>query len=165
VRPRRGRSALLAGFLLADLVLALVLIGLANLPAKPVTVPVDASASPAVVTSSAAPVVPGMSLPVVFRVGVKPASLRDRSGAAAAQRQMLSEVRSKLTELGLAGKQAGFVEVFATGSQDEIRTAVDTAVTVLQVLQQQEPAMFGKAQGDGYWGGEGDDLEFKIFFY
>ncbi|WP_433380832.1 hypothetical protein ACQPZX_16010 [Actinoplanes sp. CA-142083] len=157
---RPGRGAILAGWLVADLVLALVLVGLANSPVEPASAP--APVKPSV---SATPVPPGMDKPVEFRVAVKPSDLRSPRRSAAAEREVLTAVRNELAKRGLSGKRAGFVEVFAAGPTDDIRTSLDTAEAVLRNLQRREPAMFGKASGDGYWGGTGDDLNFKIFFY
>ncbi|WP_432967412.1 hypothetical protein [Dactylosporangium sp. CA-233914] len=163
-RVRRRGSAVPAGWLAADVVLVLVLVALANWPVRPASTPASA-ATPSAVPSSVAPVPPGMGPPVEFRVDVTPASLRSRSQAASARGDVLTKVRAELAGRGLTGKQAGFVEVFASGSKDEIDACVQSAEIVLEALRSEEPATFGRAAGDAYWGGRGDDLSFKIFFY
>jgi len=155
---------LLIFWIVADLVLVVVLVVLAKLPVDPAGARVSAPASSAA-AGTPKPVAPGMGQPVVFRVAVTPASLGDPARAPAAQRNVLAAVRGRLADLGLTGKQAGFVEVFACGSLDKIGLSVKVAQAVLENLRHEEPVAFGNAGGDAYWGGAGNDLMLKIFFY
>ncbi|GAA2372940.1 hypothetical protein [Nonomuraea africana] len=160
-RADRMRTALLAGWLFADLFLVLVLVGLASLP---VTTEDAAPTSTPEPTVTAEPPERDRleKLPVGFAVEIPPARFRDAGRRAAATRELLRRIDAELKARDLTGRRAGFVLAFASGP--EPGAAQRTAEVVYQDLRRRHK-VFRDSSGLGYWTGAGDHLEFKIFFF
>jgi hypothetical protein len=154
-RPPRNRLAMLGGWIFADLFLLLLLVGLAGLPAAG---PVSPTPGPTA-TSSAGEREGGLEEePVSFNVEVTPAEFR----AGGSGRERLAEgVKDRLEKLGYQDRTPGFVLVFASGP--EPGPAKATATAAFDMLHG-EGRSFAPASGLGYWSGNGDHFEFKVFF-
>jgi hypothetical protein len=163
-RPRsRGlqRLPLLAGWLFADLFLVLFLIGLASLPPKAA---MAKPRKPHLTTPIPTPPRVLDRTPVSFLVNVPPAEFQDQATRQTARSQLLSGLDQKLSQLHLQGQQAGFVLVFASGSENEIDQAVATANSIVNIVRAKD-STFSQASGLGYWSGSGNYFKFVVFFF
>jgi hypothetical protein len=152
----RVRLTMLAGWLFADLFLVLLIAGLATLPAKPSGSDQSPSPSPSPAPSKTHEV--GLDpAHIDFNVDVSPSSFRGGS-----HKPLLDKVNSELRRRDPSGRQVGFVLVFASGPQGDAGTAVQTATKAFKLLKSQS-RLFANSTGLGYWSGDGDHFEFKIF--
>ena len=74
----------------------------------------------------------------------------------------MQDVNSKLSRLNPDHRPVGFVLVFASDDPNDAGRAVRTATDAFNLLHSQSPD-FAAAAGLGYWGGGGNDFEFKVF--
>jgi hypothetical protein len=154
--PGPQRTALLAGWLFADLLLVLFVVNMGSLPsASHMLRPKHTSPPP----SSRV-----LDKPVSFSLNVQPAAIQDSSTRSAAKDQLVAALNARLAARKLKGRQAGVLLVFASGPPDGISQAVATAQSVVGLVRSSVPG-FGGVSGKGYWSGSGDNLEFEIFFF
>jgi len=154
----RSRLTMLAGWLFADLFLVLLIAGLAALPAKTSAKPVKPPGSPT----------PTPSPTATHRLGIDPnylsfsISLSPDAFRAGARDQLVNEVNSQLGRLDPDHRLIGFVLVFASDDPNQAGRAVHTATDAFHLLHRQSPD-FSAAAGLGYWGGGGNNFQFKVF--
>lgn len=160
---RRADLPMLAGWLFADLFLLLLLAGLAVTPGAaddeqpPVSPSASASVKPPVRPSTPARA-PGLDPDYVeFDVNVSPD--RFRAGATA---EVVRQVNAELKKKNPKNRRVGFVLVFASDDREHIQRANDTAADVVTLLQA-KARLFAGAPGLGYWNGDNDNFEFKVF--
>jgi hypothetical protein len=151
----RSRLTMLAGWLFADLFLVLLIIGLAALPGRP-AVHSRGTSSPTPTPS------PTHSLGLdphylKFSITLTPDAFRAGSGG-----QLVNEVNSAMRRLDPTGRLVGFVLVFASDVQANASRAVATATNAFKLLHARSAA-FASSTGLGYWNGEHNDFEFKVF--
>lgn len=152
----RSRLTMLAGWLFADLFLVLLIAGLAALPAR-------TSAKVSKPTASASPTpTPTHSLGLDpqhldFTVSLSPDAFR-----AGAANQLLNDVNAELAARDPSHRLVGFVLVFASDNQNDIGRAIKTATDAFNLLHSHSP-YFTASTGLGYWNGDSNDFEFKIF--
>jgi hypothetical protein len=173
---------MLAGWLFADLFLVLFIVAFASQPTVPVTagkskVPAPAhSATPVKATRSPAPVPSQSPTPVGVEqnpqniaVQVSPLDVDNPATRVAAIAKLLAGLDKQLASLHLTGGTAGFIVIFATSvtdNPDPVDEAIKVANSVLPVLKEQDTAVFGRASGEGFWGGSnGNYFHFQIFFF
>lgn len=177
------RVPMLAGWLFADLFLVLFIVAFSSQPsvpaAKPTSTPtptVTHSASPSPTPSrkpSPAPKPTPLGMeptPVNAVIKVSPAAVDNPATRAAAVTELLAGLNGWLRDHHLLGRSAGFVVIFATsvaGASDPLGEAIHVAqAIVLPDLKKQDSAMFGRASGEGLWGGgSGNFFHFQVFFF
>jgi hypothetical protein len=101
-------------------------------------------------------------------VNVSPVDVDNPATRGAALTRLLDGLKAQLASRQLDGT-AGFVVIFATSvtsNSDPVDEAIKVANSVLPVLQKQDAAVFGRASGEGFWGGAtGNYFHFQIFFF
>ncbi|MDG6101408.1 hypothetical protein Daura_39910 [Dactylosporangium aurantiacum] len=156
----------MAGWLFADLFLLLLVTALAVLPAKGSTAPEPGPTASSSAGSSAPPSAPPPSPTrpagldpefLTFTIPVSPAALRAGGGALD---QFVTLVEAEMRQRDLQARKVGFVLVFATDTDPD--RGVTTGTKGLDLLRQRSD-VFRSAVGFGYWGGQGDDFELKVF--
>jgi hypothetical protein len=183
---RRETGALgvpmLAGWLFADLFLVLFIVAFSSQPSVPAVKPaarptptVSHSASPSPAPSrtpspAPKPTPPGMEpTPVNAVIMVSPAAVDNPATRTAAVAKLLAGLNGWLRDHHLLGRSAGFVVIFATsvaGASDPIDEATRVAqAIVLPALKKQDSTTFGRAGGEGLWGGSGNFFHFQVFFF
>lgn len=177
-RPRDSlRLPLLAGWLFADLMLLLFVIGLSFAPAE--SAPVKASPSPAVSpTPTVSPTPPVMPKERVldqqyyeFSVNVSLADLQPGNSGNAAAQQLIKATDAQISELiaehpALKGNPVGVAVIFGAGPIDAIGAATEEAGTAGAILHSADPE-FGQASFLPEWI-ENDTPTFAkliVFFY
>ena len=161
-RPQ-SRMTAMAGWLFADLFLVLLIAGLAAIPAttgaaKSVKKPPPIGGSPTPTPTPTVTHALGLDPRLIdFTIDLSPATFRDGG-----EDQLLNDVNAKLSQLDPGQRMVGFVLVFATDDLADVNRATQTATQAFRLLSQRS-RLFSVAQGLGYWGGQGDDFEFKIF--
>ena len=154
----RSRLTMLAGWLFADLFLVLLVAGLAALPAR-------TSAKPSKPTTSASPTptpTPTHSLGLDphhldFTISLSPDAFRAGAG-----NQLLNDVNAELASMDPSHRLVGFVLVFASDDQNDTGRAIKTATDAFNLLHSRSP-YFTASTGLGYWNGDSNDFEFKVF--
>ncbi len=164
---------MLAGWLFADLFLVLFIVAFSSQPTTPVPSPTPTrtptpTSSPTP-TPTPKPVPVGLDQnPLNFVVNVSPVDVDNPATRAAALTRLLNGLKAQLASQHLDGT-AGFVVIFATSvtsNSDPVDEAVKVANSVLPVLRQQDGSVFGRAGGEGFWGGAaGNYFHFQIFFF
>ena len=151
----RSRLTMLAGWLFADLFLVLLVAGLAALPARTAAKPtVSASPTPTPTATHR----PGLNPHHLdFTISLSPDQYRAGAG-----NQLLSEVNSRLASMDPSHRLVGFVLVFASDDQNDAARADKTATNAYNLLHQRSP-YFSVSTGLGYWNGDNNDFEFKVF--
>ena len=168
------RLPLLAGWLFADLMLLLFVIGLSFAPVQ--TAPVSAKPTPSP-TGSPSPSPTPSPTPTqrvlnrtyyTINVDVALASLRPGSPAAA---QLISRTDAKIAQLGrdhpdLAGKDVAVAVIFGAAPQDNIGFGISAATTAGNILRARDPR-FGQASFLPEWTGypTSSYVELILFFY
>lgn len=92
-----------------------------------------------------------------FTINISPDDFRR-----GARDRLLNAVNAELDRLDPANRPVGFVLVFASDSKSNISRAVSTATDVVDLLHAQAPD-FTAATGFGYWNGDLNNFEFKVF--
>jgi|HubBroStandDraft_6_1064221.scaffolds.fasta_scaffold297355_2 hypothetical protein len=151
----------LAGWLFADLLLVLFVVSLAALP---VTKPKAAAHVKPRPTPSPSPILALDRSPVPLSVPVSPSAVEDPGSRQAAISQLINNVNQQLSARHLTQRRAGFVLVFASGPLNGTGPAITAAQDVLNALSQRAGVFHGTS-GQGYWQGEGDSFELRIFFF
>jgi hypothetical protein len=179
------RVSMLAGWLFADLFLVLFIVAFASQPAAPVTAskpkspapthtPMPSASASAPPTSSPSPSSKPTPIgveqnPQNIVVKVSPLDVDNPATRAVALVQLLADLHKQLARLHLIDGTAGFVVVFATSvtdNSDPVDEAIKVADSVLPVLKKEDAALFGRASGEGFWGGtNGNYFHFQIFFF
>ena len=177
------RVPMLAGWLFADLFLVLFIVAFASQPTVPVTkpkVPAPTHSPRPLTTPSTSPKPSPSPSPKPAPIGVEqnpknivvqvsPVDVDNPATRAAALAQLLGNLHEQLVSDHLTGGAAGFVVVFATSvtdNPDPVDEAIKVADSVLHVLKKQDAALFGRASGEGFWGGaNGNYFHFQIFFF
>jgi hypothetical protein len=154
----------MAGWLFADLFLLLLVTALAVLPAKGSTTDPPPSAPPSVTAPPSAPPSSPAAHPagldpkfLAFTIDVSPSALRAGGGSLD---QFVALVEAKVQSLDPQGRKVGFVLVFATDTDPN--RGVATGEKGLDLLRQRSD-VFKSAVGFGYWGGQGNNFELKVF--
>jgi hypothetical protein len=159
----RSRMTMLAGWLFADLFLVLLIVGLAALPAKssiecceppPTTSP---STTP---PPSSSPQRPRQGLDpnhIDFTIEFSPADFRN-----GARDELVTLVTAELDRRNPTRRSVGFVLVFASDDRNNVARAEVTATDVLNLLHDRSP-IFVSSTGFGYWNGNHNNFEFKVF--
>jgi hypothetical protein len=159
----------LAGWLFADLFLVLFMVALASVPhsslaakaqsPKPATTPRPSPRPTPSPTKSAAP---GMAnTPTDICVSQESSSI-------------VADFDTQVRQKGMAGRKAGFILVFATGTDPG--GAVTKASQIFKLIKNTDPnrAAFADVGGEGLWSGESnscavnhgtDNYHFQVFFY
>ncbi|WP_132123844.1 hypothetical protein [Actinocrispum wychmicini] len=150
---------MLAGWLFADLFLILLVAGLTTLPAK-------SSGEPA--TRKPTPTAPPTPPPPAHPVGLDPnhidltVAMSPNTYRAGGADALLAQVNAQLDQKDPTHRAVGFVLVFASDDQAHVQRANDTAEDVFQLLHTRSK-VFAAASGFGYWNGNHNNFEFKIF--
>jgi len=154
----RSRLTMLAGWLFADLFLVLLIAGLAALPAKTSVKPVKPGVTPSPTPSPSATHSLGLDPRyLAFSISLSPDAFR-----AGTRNQLVQEVNTELGRLNQGHRRVGFVLVFASDDANDAGRAVTTATDAYNLLHSQSPD-FAAAAGLGYWGGGGNNFQFKVF--
>ena len=162
--PHLLRVPMLAGWLFADLFLVLFVVVIAAQPS--VSTATSKAAHPIGNPAHQLPAQLALDRrPVEIDVNVAPADLIDPALQAQAARQLLHSLKAALTARKLSGLQAGFVLVFASGTEAKINSAIASANAAIQLIRSRDQATFGGAGAEGLWRGHGDYFEFQIFFF
>lgn len=149
---------MLAGWLFADLFLVLLVAGLAALPAKSADKPPPPPPPPSATTSPPASHPIGLDpRHLDFSIAITPTAYR-----AGGQDELLREVNAQLDQMDPTHRPVGFVIVFASDDQGHIQRANDTAAQVFDLLHAHSP-VFASSTGFGYWNGNHNNFEFKVF--
>jgi hypothetical protein len=152
----RSRLTMMAGWLFADLFLVLVIVGLATLPAKS---SLGSSVPPTTSTSTTTPHNQGLDPNHKdFTIQLSPVDYRN-----GARDELVELVNTELDRLNSARRPVGFVLVFASDDRNHIPRAEITATDALNLLRSSSP-VFASSTGFGYWNGNQDNFEFKVFF-
>jgi hypothetical protein len=177
------RVPMLAGWLFADLFLVLFIVAFASQPSAPLSKPKVPTSTHSPTPSAAPSPSPTLSpspspkpasigleqTPQNIVVQVSPIAVDNPATRAAALVQLISSLHKQLASLRLTGGTAGFVIIFATSvtdNPDPVDEADKVADSVLPVLKTQDAALFGRASGEGFWGGaNGNYFHFQIFFF
>lgn len=156
---RRSHLPMLAGWLFADLFLLLLITGLAALPARSVDQPQPSpsvSGRPSPTPTRTPP--PGLDPKYVdFTIPLSPDAYR-----AGRVDELVRLVENRLNRLDPRHRRVGFVLVFASDSRDNIARAQATATDVVELLRRRSRA-FASSAGLGYWNGDRDNFQFKVF--
>jgi hypothetical protein len=104
-----------------------------------------------------------LSCPVSFTVRVSPAAVMNAGTRRLAISRVIGRLDQQLAARRLWGRQAGLVQVFASGAIIEIGPANRAARLVLGALLRRDP-IFAKAAGQSFWTGTGDYFLFQIYF-
>jgi len=174
-RPRESmRLPLLAGWLFADLMLLLFVIGLSFAPAQTVTVSSKPTASPTAHPSPSPSPSPQPTQRVLNRtyytiyVNV---SLSDLQQGSTAATQLIDGTNAKIAKLAgehpdLAGKSVAVAVIFGAGPQGDINSAIAEATTAGNILRTRDPE-FGQASFLPEWTGNPTPtfVELILFFY
>lgn len=140
-----GDSALLAGWLFADLLLALFVIVLAATPGDPSAARAteDSTTTTTTTTTTLPPAPKGIStVPNVVEVNVNRAAFV--AGDPGERARVADEVRARLAEQGLAGRRAGLVLSFGGGN-----AGVSLARSFNEMLGASFPVEFGAGDSRG----------------
>ena len=178
------RVPMLAGWLFADLFLVLFIVVLASQPAAPLAVSKPKASTPThspapSATPSATPTRPSRSPrptpigveqnPQNIVVQISPNDVDNPATRVAALSKLLVALHKQLASQHLTNSTAGFVVIFATSvtdNPDPVDEAIKVANSVLPVLKKQDANLFGRASGEGFWGGaNGSYFHFQIFFF
>ncbi len=174
-RPRESmRLPLLAGWLFADLMLLLFVIGLSFAPVQTATV----SAKPTPTASGSQSPHPTPSptptqrvLNPVYRTIYVNVALPGLQPGSSAANQLVSGTDAKIAQLArqhpeLAGKDVAVAVIFGAGPQSDINTAIDEATTAGNILHARDPA-FREASFLPEWTGSPTStfVELILFFY
>lgn len=151
---------MLAGWLFADLFLLLLIAALATLPAKSSVGTSTPSPTPSV--TSTPPPAPARQLGLDpdrkdFAIALSPNAFRN-----GAQDELLRQVNAEMERRNPTRRLVGFVLVFASDDKNHIARAEETANAVYETLRARSPG-FASATGLGYWGGDHDNFELKVF--
>jgi hypothetical protein len=158
--PRRAahwRRLLAAAAAVAALGLSITLTNISQHQAGPAR---EARLSPASATTVDQM---ALSFPVSFTVRVPPTAVMDAGMRPLAISRVIKRLDQQLAARGLRGRQAGLVQVFASGAITEIGQANSAAHLVLGALMRGDP-IFAKASGQSFWTGTGDYFWFQIYF-
>lgn len=163
----RSRIPLMAGWLFADLCLVLFVVGMSAaptvLPHRHV-VPVKTHKTKARAAAKPKPLALERR-PIDIWVNISPSNFSSQGVSSQAASELLSNLTQQITAQHMSGHKAGFVLVFASGSISATGQAIDSADTVLRLIQSRDGSVFGQASGEGLWNGQGDNFHFQIFFY
>jgi hypothetical protein len=174
-RPRESmRLPLLAGWLFADLMLLLFVIGLSFAPVQTVTAGPKPTVSPSARPSSSPSPSPQPTQRVLNRtyytiyVNV---SLPDLQPSSPAATQLIDGTNAKIAQLvskhpGLTGKSVAVAVIFGAGPQDYINSAIAAAKTAGNILRAKDPE-FAQASFLPEWTGNSTPtfVELILFFY
>lgn len=174
--PRRSagqlRIPMLAGWLFADLFLVLFMVALSAQPSVSQAAHVKKSHTLPVKPKSTQPVL--QRTPADFWIYVDPAGLSDQATRARTTSSLLQAFNSELASLRLQGHRAGFVLAFATAPMEAVNSALQEANSAISIIEKHDAATFGRASGEGLWGGQGSaqaghsgqpGFHFQIFFF
>jgi hypothetical protein len=150
----RSRLTMLAGWLFADLFLVLLIAGLALVPGRSPAPHARPSATPTPKPTHRLGLDPHY---LDFSINLSPDAFR--SGA---RDQLLNDVNSTLNRLDPSHRLVGFVLVFASDDQNDVARAISTATQALRLLHRRS-LDFASSTGLGYWNGNNNDFEFKVF--
>jgi len=156
-RAPRWRRLLAAAAVVASLGLSITLTNVSQDRAPPAQ---KAGLSPAAATAVDQM---ALSFPISFTVRVPPAAVMDPATRPLAISRVIRRIGQQLAARGLWGRQAGLVQVFASGAITEIGSANRAARLVLGALLRRDP-IFAKAAGQSFWTGSGDYFLFQIYF-
>ncbi|MFF3408768.1 hypothetical protein ACFYW8_21650 [Streptomyces sp. NPDC002742] len=165
---RHSGTAVLAGWLFADLLLMLFLVAMASVPADPSRVKGSPTASPSGTPPTGSPSASPSGSPrpegldpdyIKVEIKISPDSVRDHDTS-----QLRKRLTEELARKNPKGLPVGFVLVFASGPNSLVgqSQAIDTAETVVSDLRDKEPG-FARSAGLGYWEAPGGYFDFKIF--
>ena len=171
--PPRGRESmrlpLLAGWLFADLMLLLFVIGLSLAPTQSATSGAKPTPTPSRPSPSALPTqrVLNRSYYTIY-VNV---SLPDLQQGSLAATQLVDGTNAKIAQLAsehpdLAGKDVAVAVIFGAGPESDIGTAITEAGTAGTILRADDP-MFSQASFLPEWTGSQAPtfVELILFFY
>jgi hypothetical protein len=173
--PRESmRVPLLAGWLFADLMLLLFVIGLSFAPVPSATVSPKPTPSPSASRSPSPAPSPTPSQRVLNRtyytiyVNIALPELQPGSPVAT---QLINGTDAKITQLArdhpdLAGKDVAVAVIFGAAPQSDINNAINEATTAGNILRAKDP-MFGQASFLPEWTGNPTStfVELILFFY
>jgi hypothetical protein len=156
-RAARSRSLLAAAGVVVALGLSVTLTNLSQHQARPAQK--SGHLTPFATVNQAA-----LSFPVSFTVDVSPAAILDPATRSRALRRVINRINQQLSAHNLQGRQAGLVQIFASGPITGIVGSERAAHFVLDSIRRHD-TIFAKAAGQTFWTGSGDYFVFQIYFF